>query len=44
MQLAPPPIVMPPITEEPDEDSMFMLKFCGEHEFIGRWPLIAFRL
>lgn len=48
MQLAPAPpapaIDMPPMTAaaELDEVSMLALKLCGEHEFMGRQPLIEF--
>ena len=35
---------MPPITEELVDVSMLPLKFCGEHEFMGRQPLIGFML
>lgn len=45
MQLAPPApapaIDMPLITAtEPEEGSMLALKLCGEHEFMGRQPVI----
>ena len=42
--MAPPLIGMPPMTEELDDESMLLLKFCGEHEFMGRQPLIELML